>query len=113
MAEMFDHVLVDEYQDVNELQVDIVGLLAPKGRGLTVVGDEAQAIYGFRGADFRHLRQLVLDFPDATVIKLQRNFRSRQGILDVANAVRPDGTHRDQHGRTGRARTGRAQSGTR
>jgi len=48
VAEMFDYVLVDEYQDVNELQVDIVGLLAPKGRGLTVVGDEAQAIYGFR-----------------------------------------------------------------
>ena len=89
VAEMFDYVLVDEYQDVNELQVDIVGLLAPNGRGLTVVGDEAQAIYGFRGADFRHLRQLVLDFPDATVIKLERNFRSRQGILDVANAVRP------------------------
>ncbi len=112
MAEMFDHVLVDEYQDVNELQVDIVGLLAPKGRGLTVVGDEAQAIYGFRGADFRHLRQLVLDFPDATVIKLQRNFRSRQGILDVANAVRPDGTHRDQHGRDGEGPDGEAQSGT-
>ncbi len=91
VAEMFDYVLVDEYQDVNNLQVDIVRLLAPKGRGLTVVGDEAQAIYGFRGADFRHLRQLVLDFPDAAVIKLQRNFRSRQGILDVANAVRPEG----------------------
>ncbi len=91
VAEMFDYVLVDEYQDVNNLQVDIVRLLAPQGRGLTVVGDEAQAIYGFRGADFRHLRQLVLDFPDACVITLQRNFRSRQGILDVANAVRPAG----------------------
>jgi DNA helicase-2/ATP-dependent DNA helicase PcrA len=98
VAEMFDYVLVDEYQDVNELQVDIVGLLAPKGRGLTVVGDEAQAIYGFRGADFRHLRQLVLDFPDATVIKLERNFRSRQGILDVANAVRPHDATPDQPG---------------
>ena len=91
VAEMFDYVLVDEYQDVNSLQVDIVRLLAPKGRGLTVVGDEAQAIYGFRGADFHHLRELVLDFPDASMITLQRNFRSRQGILDVANTVRPNG----------------------
>lgn len=64
--------------------------LAPTGRGLTVVGDEAQAIYGFRGADSRQLRELVLAFPDATVIRLERNFRSRQAILDVANALRPD-----------------------
>ena len=98
VAGMFDYVLVDEYQDVNSLQVDIVRLLAPQGRGLTVVGDEAQAIYGFRGADFRHLRELVLDFPDAAVIKLERNFRSRQGILDVANAVRPRGEHGNNGG---------------
>ncbi|MGP8207441.1 MAG: ATP-dependent helicase [Acidimicrobiales bacterium] len=98
VAEMFDYVLVDEYQDVNSLQVDIVRLLAPHGRGLTVVGDEAQAIYGFRGADCRHLRQLVLDYPNASVIRLQRNFRSRQGILDVANAVRPHGDGPDRDG---------------
>ncbi len=91
VAGMWDYVLVDEYQDVNSLQVDIVRLLAPEGRGLTVVGDEAQAIYGFRGADFRHLRELVLDFPDATIVRLQQNFRSRQAVLDVANAVRPNG----------------------
>jgi DNA helicase II / ATP-dependent DNA helicase PcrA len=89
LAEMFDHVLVDEYQDVNSMQVDIVRLLSPHGRGLTVVGDEAQAIYGFRGAEPRHLRELVLALPDASTIKLERNFRSRQRILDVANAVRP------------------------
>ncbi|MGA3218942.1 MAG: ATP-dependent helicase [Acidimicrobiales bacterium] len=100
VAEMFDYVLVDEYQDVNSLQVDIVRLLAPHGRGLTVVGDEAQAIYGFRGADFRHLRELVLDYPDASVIRLQRNFRSRQGILDVANAVRPNGEGPGREGST-------------
>ena len=91
VAEMFDYVLVDEYQDVNSLQVDIVRRLAPGGRGLTVVGDEAQAVYGFRGADFRHLRELVLQLPGACLVRLQRNFRSRQCILDVANAVRPAG----------------------
>jgi DNA helicase-2/ATP-dependent DNA helicase PcrA len=89
LAGRFRHVLVDEYQDVNSLQVDIVRLLAPDGRGLTVVGDEAQAIYGFRGSDPRRLRQLVSCYPDAVTIQLERNFRSRQSLLDVANAVRP------------------------
>jgi DNA helicase-2/ATP-dependent DNA helicase PcrA len=89
LAGRFDYVLVDEYQDVNALQVEIVGALAPQGRGLTVVGDEAQAIYGFRGADARHLREVVLASPGATTIALQQNYRSRQAILDVANAARP------------------------
>ncbi|HEX4220499.1 MAG TPA: ATP-dependent helicase [Acidimicrobiales bacterium] len=89
LAERFRFVLVDEYQDVNSLQVDIVRRLAPDGRGLTVVGDEAQAIYGFRGSDPRHLRCLVRSFPEATTVRLERNFRSRQSILTVANAVRP------------------------
>jgi DNA helicase-2/ATP-dependent DNA helicase PcrA len=89
LAERFRFVLVDEYQDVNSLQVDIVRRLAPEGRGLTVVGDEAQAIYGFRGSDPRHLRHLVRSFPDATTVRLERNFRSRQYVLNMANAVRP------------------------
>ena len=89
LAERFRYVLVDEYQDLNTLQVDIVRLLAPDGKGLTVVGDEAQAIYGFRGSDPRRLRQLVSCYPDAATILLERNFRSRQSVLDVANAVRP------------------------
>jgi DNA helicase-2/ATP-dependent DNA helicase PcrA len=89
LAERYRYVLVDEYQDVNRLQVDIVRLLTPEGKGLTVVGDEAQAIYGFRGSDPRHLRQLVRCYPDSVTIKLERNFRSRQSILDVANEVRP------------------------
>jgi len=89
IAGMFDYVLVDEYQDVNRLQVDIVRLLAPEGRGLTVVGDEAQAIFGFRGAGSQLLRELVLSYPGASTLELSRNFRSHQGILDVANAVRP------------------------
>lgn len=86
---MFDHVLVDEYQDVNPLQVDIVRELRPDGRGLTVVGDDAQAIYGFRGADAGHLLNLARQLPGARVVTLVRNFRSRQPVLDVANALRP------------------------
>ncbi len=89
MAAMFDHVLVDEYQDVNALQVDIVRALRPDGVGLTVVGDDAQAVYGFRGADARHLHELATGLAGATVVRLERNFRSHQGILEVANRVRP------------------------
>lgn len=89
LAAMFDHVLVDEYQDVNSLQVDIVRRLRPGGRGLTVVGDDAQAIYGFRGSDAAHLHELAASLPDAAVIRLERNFRSLQPILDLANKVRP------------------------
>jgi DNA helicase-2/ATP-dependent DNA helicase PcrA len=88
---LWDYVLVDEYQDVNQLQVDIVSLLRPDGDGLTVVGDEAQAIYGFRGCDPTHLYDVTVRFPDAAVVKLQQNYRSRQPVLDVANAVRPEG----------------------
>ncbi|MGD0082084.1 MAG: ATP-dependent helicase [Acidimicrobiales bacterium] len=86
---MYDHVLVDEYQDVNALQVDIVRLLRPGGRGLTVVGDDAQAIYGFRGSDSRYLHDLATSMPEATVVALERNFRSLQPVLDLANVVRP------------------------
>ena len=89
LAALFDHVLVDEYQDVNSLQVDIVRALRPGGRGLTVVGDDAQAIYGFRGADARHLHDLTTQWAEATVVRLEHNFRSRQPVLDLANAVRP------------------------
>lgn len=91
LARRYSHVLVDEYQDVNRLQADIVALLAPSGRGLTAVGDEAQCIYGFRGSDPAHLRRLVSSFPDAIVVRLETNFRSRQPILEVANAARPAG----------------------
>jgi DNA helicase-2/ATP-dependent DNA helicase PcrA len=89
MSTMFDHVLVDEYQDVNMLQVDIVRRLRPDGRGLTVVGDDAQAIYGFRGSDAAHLHELAASLPGTEVIRLQRNFRSFQPILDLANRSRP------------------------
>jgi hypothetical protein len=67
IAARWDHVLVDEYQDVNQIQVDIVRLLRPDGVGLTVVGDDAQAVYGFRGADSRHLLELSAALPAATI----------------------------------------------
>jgi DNA helicase-2/ATP-dependent DNA helicase PcrA len=86
----WDHVLVDEYQDVNQIQVDIVTGLRPEGHGLTVVGDDAQAVYGFRGATSGHLLDLAHTYPDCAVVRLERNFRSRQPILDLANVVRPD-----------------------
>ncbi len=89
MAQRWDHVLVDEYQDVNQIQVDIVNLLCPDGTGLTVVGDDAQAVYGFRGADSRHLLCLSDTLTDARTVCLEQNFRSRQRILALANAVRP------------------------
>ena len=89
LRDMFDAVLVNEYQDVNAVQADIVRFLRPDGDGLTCVGDDAQAIYGFRGADPEHLRQLTAAFPDLTVVRLARNYRSKQAVLRLANAVRP------------------------
>jgi DNA helicase II / ATP-dependent DNA helicase PcrA len=86
---MFDAVLVDEYQDVNAVQASIVRLLQPEGQQLTCVGDDAQAIYGFRGADPAHLRQLAADYPGLDVVRLDRNYRSRQPVLDLANIIRP------------------------
>ena len=88
VAERFDHVLVDEYQDTNRLQASILLALKPNGRGLTVVGDDAQSIYSFRAATVRN----ILDFPGhfqpkAQVVTLERNYRSTQSILAAANAV--------------------------
>ena len=84
----FDHVLVDEVQDVNALQADIVHALRPGGQGLTAVGDDAQAIYAFRGADPCHLRALPSRCtPPAQVLTLTQNYRSTPSILAAANAV--------------------------
>ncbi|GMA87943.1 hypothetical protein GCM10025868_31930 [Angustibacter aerolatus] len=88
----WDHVLVDEYQDVNQAQVDIVSRLRLDGRGLTVVGDDAQAIYGFRGCDAGHLDDVATGFPGATVVRLETNYRSRPPVVTVANAARPTGS---------------------
>jgi DNA helicase II / ATP-dependent DNA helicase PcrA len=86
---LFDAVLVDEYQDVNAVQADIVRLLRPDGRGLTCVGDDAQAIYAFRGADPEHLRALSAAYANLAVIRLSRNYRSRHEVLLLANEIRP------------------------
>ena len=64
-------------------------LLQPDGKRLTCVGDDAQAIYGFRGADPAHLRQLTADYPGLDIVRLDRNYRSRQGVLDLANVDPP------------------------
>jgi len=84
----FDHVLVDEYQDTNTLQAGILFGLKPDGRGLTVVGDEAQSIYSFRAATVRNIIDFPAQFdPPATVTTLEQNYRSTQPILTACNAV--------------------------
>jgi DNA helicase-2/ATP-dependent DNA helicase PcrA len=83
----FDAVLVDEYQDTNALQAEILKGLAPSGRGVTVVGDDAQSIYSFRAATVRNILDFPAQFPGATVIALEQNYRSTQPILDATNAV--------------------------
>jgi DNA helicase-2/ATP-dependent DNA helicase PcrA len=89
LAGMFDHVLVDEYQDTNALQADILEGLHPEGtpRNVTVVGDDAQAIYGFRAATVRNILEFPARFPGATVVRLEQNYRSTPPILDSSNAV--------------------------
>ena len=84
----FDHVLVDEYQDTNKLQSSVLMALKPGGRGLTVVGDDAQSIYSFRAATVRNILDFPREFsPPADVITLDRNYRSTQTILAAANGV--------------------------
>jgi len=83
----FDAVLVDEYQDTNALQAVMLQRLCPDGKGLTVVGDDAQSIYSFRAATVHNILDFPKTFPQATVLKLERNYRSVQPILDATNAV--------------------------
>jgi DNA helicase-2/ATP-dependent DNA helicase PcrA len=83
----FDAILVDEYQDTNALQAEVLKGLSPNGQGLTVVGDDAQSIYSFRAATVRNILDFPSQFPGATVIALERNYRSTQPILDATNAV--------------------------
>ncbi len=80
------HVLVDEYQDVNSVQSQIIDLLATEAKSLTVVGDDAQAIYRFRGADFTHMLEFPKKFPDYSEYKLEENYRSTPEILKLANS---------------------------
>ena len=86
-AESFRHVLVDEYQDTNHAQYRWLKLLTSERRNVMVVGDDAQSVYSFRGADIRNILTFTDDYPDAHVVKLEQNYRSTQTILDAANAV--------------------------
>ncbi|MHB8492386.1 MAG: ATP-dependent helicase, partial [Solirubrobacteraceae bacterium] len=96
----FRHILVDEYQDTNHAQYRLLQLLVAEAQGegasggdsrghrnLAVVGDDAQSVFGFRGADVRNILDFQADFPDATVVKLEQNYRSTQNILRAANAI--------------------------
>ncbi|MCE5253919.1 MAG: UvrD-helicase domain-containing protein [Actinomycetia bacterium] len=85
--DQFRHVLVDEYQDTNRAQYLLVKLLTEEHRQVTVVGDDDQSVYSWRGADIRNILSFEDDFPDARVIKLEQNYRSSTTILDAANAL--------------------------
>jgi DNA helicase-2/ATP-dependent DNA helicase PcrA len=87
LRSLFTHVLVDEYQDTNRLQASILKRLRPDGAGLTVVGDDAQAIYAFRAATVRNILDFPQEYPTASLVALEENYRSTQPILNVANAV--------------------------
>ena len=99
VGERFDHVMVDEYQDTNKLQAEILLAMKPSGQGVTVVGDDAQSIYSFRGATVRN----ILDFPHqftqpARIVTLERNYRSTMAILEASNAVIAQA--RERHAKT-------------
>jgi len=90
----FLHLFVDEYQDTNRAQYELVKILAARHRNLTVVGDDDQSVFAFRGADVRNILSFQHDFPDATRVTLEQNYRSTQPILDIAHAVIRNNTER-------------------
>ena len=86
-SEKFKYVLVDEYQDTNKAQFTLITLLSGRYGNITVVGDNDQGIYSFRGADITNILNFEKDFPGTKIIKLEQNYRSTKAILDAANAV--------------------------
>jgi DNA helicase-2/ATP-dependent DNA helicase PcrA len=86
-ASRFDHLLIDEYQDTNDLQYLIVKSLAERHRNLCVVGDDDQSIYGWRGAVVEHILGFQKDWPEAKIVRLENNYRSRAPILELANTL--------------------------
>ena len=93
---IYKWILVDEYQDTNQAQYMLTKMLAQKHRNLTVVGDDYQAIYSWRGADFRNILNFEHDYPDAKVIKLEQNYRSTGNILEAAGHIISKNTNRTQ-----------------
>ena len=85
--QQFQHILIDEYQDTNTVQYTLIKLLVGPERNLSVVGDDAQSIYSFRGADYTNILNFERDFPGAVVIKLEQNYRSTGSILNLANSL--------------------------
>ena len=83
----YHYILVDEYQDTNELQYLLTKLLAAKYQQITAVGDASQSIYGWRGANYKNLSSFTVDFPNTKIINLEENYRSTQNILNAANSV--------------------------
>jgi len=93
----FKYILVDEYQDTNHVQYILINLLAAKNRNICAVGDFDQAIYGFRGADFRNILNFEKDYPEAKIIFLEQNYRSTQNILEAAHSVIAKNKNRKQN----------------
>lgn len=87
LSTRFQHILVDEYQDTNQLQAEIVRLLAYRHHNVMVVGDDAQSIYSFRGADFYNIMRFPEQFPNTKIVKLEENYRSTEPILQLTNAI--------------------------
>lgn len=94
VRKQFDAVLVDEYQDTNLLQAEILQQLCPDGRGLTVVGDDAQSIYSFRAATVRNILDFPQQFPGTTIVLLEENYRSTTPVLEATNKVIAEATER-------------------
>lgn len=87
LSNQYQYIMVDEYQDTNTLQADVIKLLASEHNNIMAVGDDAQSIYSFRGANYRNILDFPKIFPDTKIIKLEQNYRSTQNILKLTNAI--------------------------